>query len=152
MISTDRQLQLMEEKLVDAQKSAKDSEGIEADVLRDLVEEMELEIAEYKKVVKGEETIFTVSSVSDLANALIKARIARGWSQAELARHLDKQEQSVQRDEAGGYERATLARLADVADVLGYRLRGVLEPAQPREPLKISDLGLPNAHSKAGQK
>ncbi|MBL1084205.1 helix-turn-helix domain-containing protein [Streptomyces actinomycinicus] len=152
MISTDRQLKVMEEKLRHAQKSVKDTTGIEREVLHDLVEEMELEIAEYRKIQKGEETIFTVSGVPDLAIALIKARIAKGWTQAELARQLDKQEQAVQRDEAGGYERATLTRLADVADALGYRLRGVLEPAQPREPLDISDLGLPNAPSGPGEK
>ncbi|MCZ4606280.1 helix-turn-helix transcriptional regulator [Streptomyces sp. Lzd4kr] len=149
MIKTEQQLRVMEEKLRHAEKSVKDTTGVEKDVLRDFAEELSLEIAEYKRILKGDERIFNVSGVSGIANALIKARIARGLSQADLAEKLGKPAQSVQRDEAGGYERATLARLADVADALGYHLAGVLEPAAPRRPLELGELGLPATDDEA---
>jgi transcriptional regulator with XRE-family HTH domain len=59
---------------------------------------------------------------------LVKARIARGWTQKQLAAALGVSEQMVQKDEAGNYKRAGVARLAEVGDVLGYRLTGRLLP------------------------
>jgi transcriptional regulator with XRE-family HTH domain len=44
-----------------------------------------------------------------------------GLSQGELARRLKVSTQAVNRDEAGGYRRASLERLARVAKVLGLQ-------------------------------
>jgi HTH-type transcriptional regulator/antitoxin HigA len=57
-----------------------------------------------------------------LAEALVKARIARGWTQRRLSDELGVAEQQVQRYEATGYVAASLARLADVADALGVTI------------------------------
>jgi transcriptional regulator with XRE-family HTH domain len=54
-----------------------------------------------------------------IAELLIKARIARGWSQTQLASALGIAVQQVQRYEASGYASASLTRLADVAKALG---------------------------------
>ncbi len=77
-----------------------------------------------------------------LPDLLVKARIAEGLTQRQLAERLGVAEEAVQRDEAGGYARAGLDRLARVAEALGVRLRltGVLAPggqgtASPARPL-----------------
>ena len=58
-----------------------------------------------------------------LPDLLVKARIVEGLTQRQLAERLGVAEEAVQRDEAGGYARAGLDRLARVAAALGVRLR-----------------------------
>jgi HTH-type transcriptional regulator/antitoxin HigA len=53
-----------------------------------------------------------------LATLLIKARVARGWTQRQLADELGVAEQQVQRYESTGYRSASLARICDVAAAL----------------------------------
>ncbi|MGH9089927.1 MAG: helix-turn-helix domain-containing protein [Acidimicrobiales bacterium] len=54
-----------------------------------------------------------------LAVLLVKARIARCWTQRDLAHALGVAEQQVQRYESTGYRSASLARICDVAGALG---------------------------------
>ena len=87
----------------------------QADTLRD-------ELMEYERLRSGEITTFTARSLHGIAELLIKARIARGWTQAELGDALDMAVQQVQRYEATGYASASLARLSDVATALGVEI------------------------------
>ena len=66
-----------------------------------------------------------------LPDLLVSARIAAGLSQRQLAERLGVAEEAVQRDEAGGYARPGLDR---VAGALGVRLllTGVLAPGEER--------------------
>jgi transcriptional regulator with XRE-family HTH domain len=57
---------------------------------------------------------------------LIKARIAKGWSQRRLAEELGVAEQQIQRYESTGYTAASLARLCDVVAALGVDVREVV--------------------------
>ena len=91
---------------------------------------MQQEIDEYYGIRDGHINEFEIHDMGDVAHALVKARIARGWTQKRLADALDVTEQMVQRDEAGGYKRAGLTRLAEAADVLEYRLDGALRPIE----------------------
>ena len=61
---------------------------------------------------------FEADSLADLAILLVKARIARWWTQRDLAKALNIAEQQVQRYEATGYRSASLARICDVAAAL----------------------------------
>jgi ribosome-binding protein aMBF1 (putative translation factor) len=90
----------------------------------DLVEELR----EYEAIRTGHITVFEVKEVDDLGDSLVKARLAKGWTQRHLADGLGVSEQMVQKDEARSYEHAGLARLAEVADVLGYELTGSFHP------------------------
>ena len=63
-------------------------------------------------------SIFEASSLAELPTLLVKARIARGWTQRDLADALGVAEQQMQRYEATGYRAASLARLCDVAEAL----------------------------------
>jgi DNA-binding XRE family transcriptional regulator len=128
MIKNEKQLAVARRKLDTLQKELSDASNLEEAVLRELSEDLRAEIDEYVNARDGIVNVFPVDSIDHLAHALIKARVARHQTQAQLAEAIGVSEQMVQSDESGGYERAGLARLADVADVLGYSLRGELIP------------------------
>jgi HTH-type transcriptional regulator/antitoxin HipB len=89
-----------------------------------LLGDVEAEIAEYEALRAGAVSAVAVAGLGDLPAALVKARIAAGLTQRQLAERLGVAEQAVQRDEAGGYARATLDRLQRVAEALGLELEG----------------------------
>jgi DNA-binding XRE family transcriptional regulator len=57
--------------------------------------------------------------LADLGALLVQARIARGWTQRELAERLGLHMQKIQQYEATSYEGASAARLLEVARALG---------------------------------
>jgi transcriptional regulator with XRE-family HTH domain len=75
-----------------------------------------------------------ISSPMDLGHALVKARIARGWTQAQLAEELGMPKQQVQRYEATAYASASLRRIGLVADALGMTFTGIAGSGQVPEP------------------
>ncbi len=129
MIGNTRQLTRAKSKLV-AMKNAMDQSPHDVDSLGRLAARIEAEIAEYGSLVRRETLEFEVDSLDAVADALIKARVSRGLTQRQLAERLGVSEQMVQKDEAGGYETASLSRLADIADSLSYSLRGWFAPAE----------------------
>lgn len=87
------------------------------------IDDVRSEIAEYDRLRSGEATTFEASTLAGLADALIKARIARGWTQADLAVALGVAEQQIQRYESTKYAGASLARLGDIAAALKVEVR-----------------------------
>lgn len=87
------------------------------------IDDVRAEIAEYERLRSGAETSFESSTLAGLAEALIKARIARGWTQADLADALGVAEQQIQRYESSRYAGASLARLGDIAAALNVEVR-----------------------------
>lgn len=77
------------------------------------------EIDEYETLRDGGTTVIEASSLAGLADALIKARVARGWAQHQLADCLGVAEQQVQPYDSTAYRSASLARLCDIAEALG---------------------------------
>jgi transcriptional regulator with XRE-family HTH domain len=59
-------------------------------------------------------------------SALVKARIAKRWSQRCFAQELGVAEQQIQRYEAPGYASASLARLCDVVAALAVDVHEVV--------------------------
>lgn len=128
MIANERQLQVTRKKLRDLEAllASVISDTEDPDGFRDLqiagvesiISDLREEIAEYEQLRSGATTTIEATSLPELADALIKARIARGWTQAELAARLGVAEQQVQRDEAARYSGAALARLGQIADAL----------------------------------
>jgi transcriptional regulator with XRE-family HTH domain len=94
-----------------------------------LAEEIGHDLEEYEAIRAGRLNHFEVEGFDSLGEVLVKARLAKGWTHRQLAEALQVSEQMVQRDEARLYEHAGLARMAEVADVLGYDLAGSLRPA-----------------------
>lgn len=95
--------------------------------LRSQAEDLRAELHEYDELRSGHVTTIEAGSLADLAGALIKARIARGWTQRDLADKLDIAEQQIQRYEATNYSSASLARLCDIADALHITIRETLD-------------------------
>ena len=104
---------------------------LEIDAVRAQADDLRAEIEEYEQLRSGAVSSFEASSLAELATLLVKARIARGWTQNQLADSLGIAEQQVQRYESTGYRSASLARICDVAAALGI---DVSEKAELRGP------------------
>jgi ribosome-binding protein aMBF1 (putative translation factor) len=87
-----------------------------------LRDRLRAEVAEYEALRSGAVNRLSVDSLGSLAEALVKARIAAGLTQRELADRLGISEAEIERDEATDYESATLARVADIAAALDLRI------------------------------
>lgn len=86
--------------------------------LDDLLEELK----EYEDLKSGKISELELDSLDELPNGLIRARIASGLSQKELADRLGIKEQQVQRYESEGYMSASLQRLSDISKALGIKV------------------------------
>jgi HTH-type transcriptional regulator/antitoxin HigA len=128
MIANDRQYQQTRKKAADLDRllaavvdgTAGDDgfRDLQVDGLSSQLDDLRVELAEYDELRFGGATTFESPTLSGLAEALIKARIARGWTQADLAEALGVAEQQIQRYESSKYVGASLARLGDVASAL----------------------------------
>lgn len=87
--------------------------------LADLREELE----EYERLKTSDPPVILVASLDELADGLIKARIAAGLSQRALAERLELKEQQIQRYEAERYASASYRRLCEVARALDIRMQ-----------------------------
>jgi ribosome-binding protein aMBF1 (putative translation factor) len=85
-------------------------------------EEMQTELAEYEKLQSGAYGAISVESFDELPRALVRARIASGLSQKDLADKLNLKEQQVQRYEATEYSAASLARIQEIVRALGIKV------------------------------
>ena len=80
------------------------------------------QINEYEILKSGAITDFTAESLNELPALLVKARIAKGMSQRQLAERLGVKEQQIQRYEAEKYGGASLRRLIEIADALDLQV------------------------------
>ena len=99
-------------RLVHAEREAMKSQ------LADLREELE----EYEQLKSAETSVISLGSFEELADGLIKARIAGGLSQRALAQRLELKEQQIQRYEAERYASASYQRLCQIARALELRI------------------------------
>lgn len=121
--STEAHLRQFEEALAHLQAKHRDKKRsklaqLEIDAIGSQADDLRAELEEYDRLRSGAVGTFEASSLEELATLLIKARIARGWSQRQLADELQIAEQQVQRYESSGYRSASLARMCDVAAAL----------------------------------
>lgn len=95
---------------------------LECDALRSQLHDLEQELREYEMLRSGEESVLTLETFSDLPRALVKARVASGLTQKDLADRLGLKEQQIQRYEATDYTAASVRRLKQVIEALGLRV------------------------------
>lgn len=95
----------------------------EADALRSQLESLRDEVAAYEDLRSGKARVFVSHSFDELPAALIKARIASGLSQKDLAERLGVKEQQVQKYEATDYTSASLERVRAVILALGVTVK-----------------------------
>ncbi len=86
--------------------------------------ELQEELDRYSDLTSGVVRSFSFQTLAELPNVLTEARIARNWTQSFLASRVGVSEQMVQKDEAGAYGRASLARLITVAIALNLHVTG----------------------------
>jgi transcriptional regulator with XRE-family HTH domain len=89
--------------------------------------ELARSVAVYEALRRAGGMSLELGSLRELPRALIKARIARGWTQERLAQGLDMPKQQIQRYEATGYASASLRRILEVADALEIRFSATVE-------------------------
>lgn len=87
------------------------------------LEDLRDQIVEYETLRTGKWSVLSLDSLEELPQALIKARIAAGLTQRQLAEKLGLKEQQIQRYEATEYASADLARINEVARALDVRVR-----------------------------
>ena len=99
----------------------------EIEALRSEYENLSMQLHEYEALKSGTVEIPKASNLDELPSILIRARIAKGLSQRQLAESLGLKEQQIQRYEAEEYASANLPRLAEVAKALGLNISAVGE-------------------------
>lgn len=137
MITNERQYRITHaqtEKLATALEKAQSPQAAHArsarlvrahqDALRSQLSELREELAQYDALRSGKRRVLSAASFEELPMVLIQARIAAGLTQRELGEKLRIPEQQVQRYEATEYASASIARISEVADALGLKLRG----------------------------
>ena len=88
------------------------------DAVSSQLEDLKREMREYESLKTSEFPIDELEVVSGLPSMLIKARIARGMSQRDLAERIGLKEQQIQRYEATDYASASLSRIREIVSGL----------------------------------
>ena len=97
--------------------------------------DLKADLQEYESLKAGKFNMSDLMIVSALPEMLIKARIARGMTQRDLAERIDLKEQQIQRYEATDYASASLSRIMDV--VAGLRAGNVTSTPPDEETDKL---------------
>ena len=101
------------------------------------VAELRGQLREYEGLRRAK--VLRLESAELLAEVLIKGRIARGYTQRDLAEKLDVKPQQIQRYEATRYQTASLRRMLDIMRVLGLELRADV-PLGPQSDLDSAEM------------
>ena len=88
------------------------------DAIRSQLSDLKSELREYEALKAGDFELDQLGVVSGLPAMLIKARIARGMSQRDLAERVGLKEQQIQRYEATDYASVSLSRIREVVNGL----------------------------------
>ena len=88
------------------------------DAIRSQLSDLRSELREYEALKAGKFELDQLGVVSGLPAMLIKARIARGMSQRDLAERIGLKEQQIQRYEATDYASVSFSRIKDIVSGL----------------------------------
>jgi transcriptional regulator with XRE-family HTH domain len=122
---------------------------VQRDAIVGQIAEMRRDIEDYERLRSGAVSEFHIRSLADLPEVLIRARIAAGFTQKDLALRLGLKEQQVQRYEASRYDGASFARIVEIADTLGLKVDDRVELLRSGSPetllSRLALLGLSDA-------
>lgn len=136
MIKNDRQYRILRAEAeafrsnIEKLKRQQDADPLHHAKILSLVgqyEELMSELSEYEMLRFGQRLDFRVTSLDELPIALIRARIASGLTQKDLAERLGLSEQQIQRYESTEYASASMSRVLEVARTLGIQIDSRLE-------------------------
>lgn len=136
-LNTKRQILNFEDALAEVRRDqfSDDSDGylfqqIDVAGLESQLADLRAEAHQFEQLVAAPPSRIVAESIDELPIALIKARIAHGMTQRDLAERLGIQEQQVQRYEATDYASISLHRLGQVVRALNLQVREeILLPA-----------------------
>ncbi len=133
MIQNERQYKITKgqiKKLKDALKASRATKKkMDSRVYKAMVAGIESQIKELNDQLvlydKLKETkAFTYSSVMELPEILIKTRIARGYTQKQLAQKVKIAPQQIQKYEATQYKAVNLNRIIEISNALNIKFKG----------------------------
>jgi HTH-type transcriptional regulator/antitoxin HigA len=141
MILNQRQYQVTKAQMVRLRKtlelSIESREKMDKRVFRSMIvgiksqiNELKKQINEYEEIQNAEYLVY--SSIGELPNILIKARVARGYTQKDLAKKLNIDTQQIQRYEKSNYSSVSLARAIAIFKALGIDLKGTIPLQVPK--------------------
>ncbi len=90
--------------------------------LRSQLGDLEEDLREYEELKEGRFAFEKLKGISELPKLLIRARIASGLTQRDLAGRLELKEQQIQRYEASEYASASFKRIKEVVSALGIEV------------------------------
>ena len=114
-------------KEVEQRVSSKTLAAAELNALKSEITILSDQLREYELLRSGEITQFKASNLGDLPRILIRARIAKGLTQRELAERVGLKEQQIQRYESEEYAKASLQRLQIIAEALNLSIAEIAE-------------------------
>ena len=100
------------------------------DGMQSLIEEWSAQMREYESLKSGRATL-ALHSLRELPATLVKARIAAGLTQKQLAERLGLKPQQIQRYEATRYRTITLSRMLEIAEALGVQFDAQVQVGRP---------------------
>jgi ribosome-binding protein aMBF1 (putative translation factor) len=92
---------------------------LQQNAAQSMANELKQQLEEYeqlKKTRKLKSSMF--DTVETIPSNLIRARIALGWTQKDLAKHLGTTEQQIQRYESTDYQSASLKKINKIVSIL----------------------------------
>jgi len=96
----------------------------ERDGISSQLEDLQKELKDFEILTKA--TRVTIETLADIADGLIRARIASRLSQRELANRAGLKVQAIQRYESQRYKGASLERLAQIATAMGVNFSAII--------------------------
>ena len=110
----------------------------EMNALNSEIQSLANQVKEYELLRAGGSIAWETSQLCELPTILIRARIAQGMSQRDLAARVGLKEQQIQRYEADKYASASLRRLNEIAEALELNISEIAELTS--RPLKIKTI------------
>ncbi len=95
---------------------------IQFDAISGQILALQSELREYNDLRSGTTALIEASSFEELPRLLIAARIAKGFTQKDLADLVGTKEQVIQRYEANDYESTSFHRMNEIAQILGITI------------------------------
>lgn len=112
----------------------------ELKALKSQEEELRDQLKEYELLKSGKIKEFKATSLQELPGILVRARIALGLTQRELAERVGLKEQQIQRYESEGYASASLRRMQKVASSLQLNITEIAELSDMDKPNEVTTL------------
>lgn len=88
------------------------------------IDQFEAEITDFDELAEAD--LIPINDLDDIGDALIRARIASGLTQAQLGERVGLATSAINRYEASSYKTTNLSRLAEISRGLDFDLNAAL--------------------------